>query len=572
MANNFLPQVDYTSRDYQSIKNDLIALIPTYAPEWTNRDPADFGITLIELFSYMGDLLNFYIDRSANEAYISTASQRANVLKIAKLLAYSPTESTASTVTLTFQNSTASAITVPVLTKVTTSTNASASSTQIVFETNASVIVPAKIGSTNGSATVKATQGQTITSENVGTSDGTSNQSFQLTNFPVINESVSVIVNGVTYSRAQYLIDYNDFDAAFTTETDADGLTYIVFGDNVSGRIPPSNSTIYVTYRIGGGTIGNTATGTIKYILTNAVAGLTVNNQDIDTAGDGAATGGSDPESTDSIRTNVSKSVRSLNRAVSISDYARLCLQVNGIAKTSADADVYSSVVIYFAPFGDAGVEADNVTPTAVFTALTLTALEFFVDKIPANTTITFQPPSYVKVNSIVDITVNPKYNQSLVKSDVTTALVSLLAFDNVVFNDTITVKDLYSAITSVDGVTKANVLSLSRDENEQMFAINNKRLTSNVATLDTSSTHNLTVGQTVLISGVDSTFNGSFIVSSVSSSSFSYALTAPNVISVAVSPVGIATALRLDEINCEINEIPKLGTLTINAFGGITN
>jgi hypothetical protein len=60
--------------------------------------------------------------------------------------------------------------------------------------------------------------------------------------------------------------------------------------------------------------------------------------------------------------------------------------------------------------------------------------------------------------------------------------------------------------------------------------------------------------------------------VSSVSSSSFSYALTAPNVVSVAVSPVGIATALRLDEINCEINEIPKLGTLTINAFGGITN
>ena len=134
MANNFLPQVDYTSRDYQSIKDDLIALIPTYAPEWTNRDPADFGITLIELFSYMGDLLNFYIDRSANEAYISTASQRANVLKIAKLLAYSPTESTASTVTLTFQNSTASAITVPALTKVTTSTNASASSTQIVLK------------------------------------------------------------------------------------------------------------------------------------------------------------------------------------------------------------------------------------------------------------------------------------------------------------------------------------------------------------------------------------------------------------------------------------------------------
>jgi hypothetical protein len=114
MANeNYVPQVDYTSRDYLSLKEEMQALIPYFAPNWTNRDPADFGMTLIELFAYMGDQLNYYIDRSLNEAFITTSSQRDNVLKIARLLGYTPTESTAAKVLLTFQNSTGSTITVP---------------------------------------------------------------------------------------------------------------------------------------------------------------------------------------------------------------------------------------------------------------------------------------------------------------------------------------------------------------------------------------------------------------------------------------------------------------------------
>ena len=111
--NNYIPTVDYTSRDYASIRQDLINIIPTFAPNWTNRDPADFGMTLLELFSYIGDILNYYIDRSANEAFITTASQRENVLSLARVLGYTPTDNTAATVTLTFKNSTASPITVP---------------------------------------------------------------------------------------------------------------------------------------------------------------------------------------------------------------------------------------------------------------------------------------------------------------------------------------------------------------------------------------------------------------------------------------------------------------------------
>ena len=40
---NYVPQIDYTSKDYTSIKEDLIDLIPSFVPSWTNRDPAGFN-------------------------------------------------------------------------------------------------------------------------------------------------------------------------------------------------------------------------------------------------------------------------------------------------------------------------------------------------------------------------------------------------------------------------------------------------------------------------------------------------------------------------------------------------
>jgi hypothetical protein len=578
MSNSYIPQVDYTSRDYAALREDMLALIPNYAPGWTNRDPADFGMVLVDLFAYMGDLLNYYIDRSANEAFISTASQRDNVLQLANLLSYVPTSRTASTVTLTFENSTGSSITVPALTQVATTTISSATSTQIIFETDEAVVVPAKVGSTNGSATVTATQGVTITSEGpldpsgngIGTSDGSVNQTFQLSESPVINNSIDIVINGVSYTQVQYLIDYNNFDAVFSATTNAAGTTFVTFGDNVSGRIPPNGAKIFATYRIGGGVEGNVSTNTIRYVLTNPVSGLSVSNQDVSVSGDGAATGGADSESTDDIRINAPKSVRTLNRAVSLRDYAELCIQVSGVAKAISVADVYTSVTIYFAPFGDKGVQVDGVTPSTVFNTLSTAVLDYLVDRAPANTTVTLQPPSYVPIDLNISITVLPQYKQSLVQSAVEETILSLLDFSNVSFADRITIQDILTAISSVNGVAYANLSKLIRQDELNTHTITNKALASNVATLTTSVAHGFTVGQTVLVENVDATFNGTFVITAVgSTTTFSYSQIATNVTS--ASATGSATILVVADVVCDTQEIPEIGDLVITASGGIT-
>jgi hypothetical protein len=74
--------------------------------------------------------------------------------------------------------------------------------------------------------------------------------------------------------------------------------------------------------------------------------------------------------------------------------------------------------------------------------------------------------------------------------------------------------------------------------------SISNKALTSNVATLTTSAAHGLSVGMEITISGVDATFNGTYVITGVpTTTTFTYAKTATNVTSTAVSPVGTGSA-----------------------------
>ena len=70
--------------------------------------------------------------------------------------------------------------------------------------------------------------------------------------------------------------------------------------------------------------------------------------------------------------------------------------------------------------------------------------------------------------------------------------------------------------------------------------SINNKALTTNVATLTTTAAHSLAPGMEITVAGVDATFNGDYVITTVpTATTFTYAKTATDVPSTAVSPVG---------------------------------
>ncbi len=56
-----LPNLD--DRTYDDLVQEGLSLIPSHAPEWTNHNPADPGITLLELFAYTTEMLLYRLNR-----------------------------------------------------------------------------------------------------------------------------------------------------------------------------------------------------------------------------------------------------------------------------------------------------------------------------------------------------------------------------------------------------------------------------------------------------------------------------------------------------------------------------
>jgi len=95
------------------------------------------------------------------------------------------------------------------------------------------------------------------------------------------------------------------------------------------------------------------------------------------------------------------------------------------------------------------------------------------------------------------------------------------------------------------------------RSSVNETYSVSNKALTSNVATLTTSLAHDFNVGNTVVVADVDATFNGTYTVASVpTTTTFTYAKTASNVTSVAVSPYGTVAEASSNSEATEVYQV----------------
>jgi hypothetical protein len=71
------------------------------------RDDADFSIALLDAWASASDILTFYQERLANEAYLRTAVQQRSVMELARLVGYRPSSGVAASTFLAFTLSTA---------------------------------------------------------------------------------------------------------------------------------------------------------------------------------------------------------------------------------------------------------------------------------------------------------------------------------------------------------------------------------------------------------------------------------------------------------------------------------
>jgi hypothetical protein len=102
MSKKVIP-IKYTSRDFNSIKSDLVEHAKRYySNTFSDFNDASFGSLMLDSVAYVGDILSFYLDYQANESYLETAVEFQNVLNIGRQLGYKFSDNNSSTGIATF--------------------------------------------------------------------------------------------------------------------------------------------------------------------------------------------------------------------------------------------------------------------------------------------------------------------------------------------------------------------------------------------------------------------------------------------------------------------------------------
>ena len=89
MANKV--DIGYLNKDFSSLKNDLIEFARAYYPQTYNDfSTASPGSMFIDMASYVGDVLSFYLDNQIQETFLQFAKQRSNVFAMSYMMGYRP--------------------------------------------------------------------------------------------------------------------------------------------------------------------------------------------------------------------------------------------------------------------------------------------------------------------------------------------------------------------------------------------------------------------------------------------------------------------------------------------------
>ena len=95
-------EVKYLGRDFTDIRSNLIEFAKSYFPtQYNDFNEASPGMMFVEMASYVGDVLNYYVDNQFRETMLHHAEERKNILAIAQSYGYKPKLATPSTVELT---------------------------------------------------------------------------------------------------------------------------------------------------------------------------------------------------------------------------------------------------------------------------------------------------------------------------------------------------------------------------------------------------------------------------------------------------------------------------------------
>jgi len=95
--------IKYLNRDFNSFRNSLINFSKTYFPNTFNDfSPSSPGMIFMEMASYVGDVMSFYLDNQIQENFVQLARQSNNLYELAYMFGYKPKTTGVATTNIDF--------------------------------------------------------------------------------------------------------------------------------------------------------------------------------------------------------------------------------------------------------------------------------------------------------------------------------------------------------------------------------------------------------------------------------------------------------------------------------------
>lgn len=447
--------VDYTNRDYAGLRQDMIQRLQQLIPEYTDTSDSDAGIVLIDLLAHGLDILSYYNDKVANEVFLATARERSSVMMIAQgILGYEIQENTPSKVYQVFEIiPTEDDTIIPAGTLLRTKGEYGESS--LYFELDTDLIIPAKCTGLEKDEKgeylykVSCTQGYTVEDDVLGSSDGTANQTFTVPRSGVIKDSVIVSAiseNGMTeeWTRVSNFINSSPLDKHYTVTLDENNVATVHFGNGRSGKIPAVHvDGLTVTYRIGGGTVGNVAPRVINRTDENlAYVKSTFNPAEPYLLG-------VDRETLEEIKLNASSSFKTQWSCITTEDYADILkgqeyvLDAYSYSEKSKPLDI----TVYVLPKNYGDMNDDTLKQ------LRKSLEEVYLSKKALGVTVSIKWAKIQYVTLNLDITLEETASKAMTRSVITDTLFANYNLDTRKIGEPMYLSRILSDVLDIEGV-----------------------------------------------------------------------------------------------------------------------
>lgn len=429
--------IDFSDRDFDSLKLRLQGLIRSVFPDWTDFNVANFGNILVELFCFVGDTLHFYQDNQAGECFIPTLTQRISMIRLGQLIGFTMPSAAAATGSVTFTvnpvNS-SSALPIPRGTRLRTADPEE----PVEFQTTEDSEIPA------GDSSVAVEVEQSTRQYESFFSTGEPNQELVLSYTPFLDGSIDECdwdgttlwtglsaVNG-DYERVDSFLGYKSTDRVFIVLVDHLDRAHIRFGNGAVGAIPQGE--IKIGYKTGGGTDGNVEAEKIS-ILDETLLFSDSSTANVTVANLSATSGGAERMELDEARVEAPASLRVLNRTVTREDFETVATSVRGVARAlMATSNEYAGIPentgkLYVVAQG-AKLSSGRIEPASPSSTLLSQVYDEVVNNKPPTITFSFDTVACVFKNVSVSTRIYLKrgYTGSTVAAAIRVALKDFFA------------------------------------------------------------------------------------------------------------------------------------------------